>query len=700
MHIAIVHYHLSPGGVTTVIRAESVALTGAGIPHVILCGREAPTDLPARVLEDLDYSEKPATSPASLLARLRHEALDALGRDPDVWHFHNPTLGKNILFPEVIRLLAGSGEKLLLHLHDLAEDGRPKNYQLIAGSPHLYPIAPNIRYAFINQRDLEVFLHSGMPPELAAIHPNPTPSPRKSPANESPPLVLYPTRGIRRKNLGELLLLSALAPPGTRFAISRAPENPSAKPIHDDWRIFAEKHALPVSFEVTGNTPPFPGQPSTFEAWLDAATHLATTSIAEGFGMIFNEAAAFGKPLIGRNLPTNPSGNHPALYDEILIPSPWIDAEEFDYHLTAALTETHNLYDQPFDRETITTSRSAIQRGDHFDFGNLPEPIQKQIITRIHRDPDSEPIIHGLPARRWLSEALSISSPFEAPAPPFAETLLTTLRTLHESDPSPPTYLDPRNILHAYLKPEHFHFLLTAPPKIRAVIFDIYGTLLISKSGAVRPDPAFDPTLTEILTASGYPSPSSPTHTLDEAVRKYHSLSDHAHPEIDLRELWKEILQTNDELTSLVATIEDAWHPVLPMPGALQLIQKIAADGVLPGLLSNAQSNTLPALDRAIGNVTPLFDPELTILSYRHRIAKPSPALFNLAARRLADRGIAPNEILFIGNDPLQDIIPASRAGFRTALFTGHPDSLRPGDCSPDLILNSLSDLPELLHNL
>jgi FMN phosphatase YigB (HAD superfamily) len=51
---------------------------------------------------------------------------------------------------------------------------------------------------------------------------------------------------------------------------------------------------------------------------------------------------------------------------------------------------------------------------------------------------------------------------------------------------------------------------------------------------------------------------------------------------------------------------------------------------------------------------------------------------------RLAGRGISPAETLYIGNDPLQDIVTAAACGFKTALFTGHPDSIRPGECHPD----------------
>ena len=63
MKVAIVHYHLGPGGVTRVIEAASQALATAGIRHVILTGDSdvAPPEksLPVRQIEGLGYLTSP-----------------------------------------------------------------------------------------------------------------------------------------------------------------------------------------------------------------------------------------------------------------------------------------------------------------------------------------------------------------------------------------------------------------------------------------------------------------------------------------------------------------------------------------------------------------------------------------------------------------------------------------------------------------
>jgi len=214
------------------------------------------------------------------------------------------------------------------------------------------------------------------------------------------------------------------------------------------------------------------------------------------------------------------------------------------------------------------------------------------------------------------------------------------------------------------------------------VIFDVYGTLLEAPAGGVKPDPTADPLLREIITQHGHKPPDSPSAALHAAVLRHHRNAGTPFPEVDLRVLWREVLElpSDQDTSSLVIETEAAWHPARVTHGVVELLENFSATGIPLGILSNAQCNTLPSL----GSLTKLFAPDLTILSHQHGIAKPSPALFRLLAGRLAKCGIMPGETLYIGNDPLHDIEPAAAFGFKTALFTGHPDSWRAGACFPD----------------
>ena len=200
-----------------------------------------------------------------------------------------------------------------------------------------------------------------------------------------------------------------------------------------------------------------------------------------------------------------------------------------------------------------------------------------------------------------------------------------------------------------------------------------------------------DPLLRDVLRDFGHTPPTSPSDELYRAVQRHHMAAGVRYPEIDLRRLWREILNLPEgsDTSELVEALEAAWHPTNPMPRAAATIGAISRLGISLGLLSNAQSNTLTSL----GDVADLFAPELTILSYQHGFAKPSPELFQILTNRISERGILPAETLFVGNDPLQDIVPAKNAGFQTALFTGHPESRRDGECEPDLAFENWSDL-------
>jgi FMN phosphatase YigB (HAD superfamily)/glycosyltransferase involved in cell wall biosynthesis len=733
MKVVIVHYHLGPGGVTRVIEAAAQALTAASIRHVVLTGDPQPSGWgvsPQTLagasrsihIPGLGYLTAPGALTVEILTEsLRAAATEALGGPPDLWHFHNHSLGKNCLIPHVIARLARNDERIVLQIHDLAEQGRPANYQLVANCRTLYPFSPRIRYAFLNSRDRDVFTAAGLPPESATLLPNPVSvAPHSdSPADSLSPILFAPVRGIRRKNLGELVLLATLAPAGTRVAVSRAPSNPAALPVHDTWRKFTGKHRLPIGFDVVDRFAPAAGAATDLESWLAHASHIVTTSVSEGFGLPFLEAAALGKPLIGRNLP-HLTAEHAVhgiragrLYDRLLVPVDWSDLPILRDHLTTDLERNYRDYRRHLSQETIDATLAGLVRDGYLDFGNLPEPLQQGIIERL-ADPSNRRILlveidgETQPATDWLAAVIADHTPTATPgqlAPyspgEYQKSLTAIYQNLASQPAGPVRHLPAAEILTAHLGPGSFHFLLSslkpaaAPPAAyRAVIFDIYGTLLVAAPGGVKPDPLADPVLRDILRQFGHRPPLSPSSDLHAAVLRHHAAAGDPYPEVDLRALWREILSIapGTDTGPLVEAIEAAWHPAAPVPGAETVIQRLSRVGISLGLLSNAQSNTLASL----GGIADLFAPELTILSYQHGLAKPSPELFQILSDRLAGRGITPAETLFIGNDPLQDIIPAAAAGFRTALFTGHSESLRPGECHPDHRFTSWSHLAGL----
>lgn len=484
--VVIVHYHLRRGGVTRVIETAADCLRKAGVPHLILSGSEPEGGrrLPVRVLPRLDYRQpsKRPIKPESLLRSMRRAVREELGVDDFTWHLHNPSLGINPTLTSLVRLIADSRDPMILQHHDFAEDGRPGNYAAIADTDAIYPVAPQIRHAFINSRNARQLVAAGLPPGQADVLPNAITAPARTtpPAGEPEhPLLLYPVRGIRRKNLGELFVLARLAPEGTRLATTLPPANPRWQPIHNEWEQFAAETGLPVHLGVVGRLSPGPRAKKTFASWIRHATHFVTTSVSEGFGLGFLEPAILGKPLIGRHLHALGedfalAGIQPGrLYDRLLVPEAWVGRETLRQRLVTELQRNLELYGLPMSNEFLDKSFAAMRHDGHLDFGNLPEDLQRGVIRRLE-DPGAraEILVENGPDRElladWLPRTLGERRPTVRPGQlatfttdAYWQRLATCLQSASHATPRPPGYLEGHQVLTQFLRPGSFHFLCT-----------------------------------------------------------------------------------------------------------------------------------------------------------------------------------------------------------------------------------------------
>ena len=485
MPVVLIHYHLSAGGVARVIEGTSRILGRAKVPHLVLTGTapEDPSDLPLSVIEGLSYRRHANGMTADELAAAMRSAVEStLGSGPHLWHFHNHSLGVNLLMADVVAILAKSGERLVLQLHDLAEDGRPGNYPLLGHCAGLYPVAPQIRYAFLNVRDRDCFTAAGLPERYSMLLPNPIHLPDAAPSPlpaGSPARILYAVRAIRRKNLGEVFLLAALSPKGSRYAVTLAPSQSRWQACYAKWKAFGERSGLPVDLAVVGRFGPEGTNDHSFEAWLAGSTHLLTTSVAEGFGLGFLEAAARGKPLFGRNLPAV-SKDYAAqgiktgrLYERILIPSTWINPEHLRQVLTATLQSLLETYGCDLTYAYVDQVFDALHVDGYLDFANLPEDLQQGLLEQlVHGGTPDEVLIEiegeRLPAIDWLKEILAERTPtatIDQIAHYSPEAHLARLTALYDEllavTPQAPSFLPKHHVLPHYLRPGNFHFLLT-----------------------------------------------------------------------------------------------------------------------------------------------------------------------------------------------------------------------------------------------
>ncbi len=273
--------------------------------------------------------------------------------------------------------------------------------------------------------------------------------------------------------------------------------------------------------------------------------------------------------------------------------------------------------------------------------------------------------------------------------------------------------------------------VLTKLKSVRAVLFDIYGTLLVSGSGdvGVSRAAACERALSEALCAVGV---SSPGGSLDEAARAglesffatievFHERSRSEgveYPEVDIISVWSRVVRELSErgllnvpsaldIRQLAVEYESRANPVWPMPGLEECLASLRGGGLRLGIISNAQFYTRELFPALLGKEAEElgFEPGLQFYSYQYGWGKPGSKLFELAAEELAaeKRGrqrIEPENVIFVGNDMLNDILGAKQVGFRTALFAGDGRSLqlrrddrRVSETVPDLVLTNLGQL-------
>ena len=258
---------------------------------------------------------------------------------------------------------------------------------------------------------------------------------------------------------------------------------------------------------------------------------------------------------------------------------------------------------------------------------------------------------------------------------------------------------------------------------IHAVVFDVYGTLLISGTGDVGSSDDSDDgaAIRDAMEAAGWLVENARLPSIDQLHREIRRSNDERmsetcpKPEVDIFEIWRKTLiaadlapfaEQTDRVAALAAHYEAKANPTWPMPGAKELLPTLASSQLPLGIVSNAQAFTLPLVEDLLGGPVEEhgFDLDLCIYSFRYRQAKPSPRLFDALRSGLRRRGILPQQTLYVGNDKLNDIWAAAQAEMKTAWFAGDQRSCRPraddprcDSLEPDLVLTELSQLPSCL---
>lgn len=316
--IAMLHYHVRPGGVTTVIRNAQRAL---GHKHHV------------EVFADFGYDERPARSQAEFLAgaNLLKDKLARQLRGVDVLHTHNVGLGKHPRLTYAVKLVAERTTiKIINQVHDFPEDNRPAQLKALrscTGKPDdkfwramCYYDAPNVAWATLTTHDAVKLAARGIPSPKIHVLPNPVddefftqPTPSRAALQEAAKkiaafarahrfpfdprkkMLLSPMKVMVRKNNEEAVeLVKRLKK--YQLVISLDASSASDRAYSDRLKRQIRRERLPVAIGVgTEFENPF--------LLFHRADAILTTSKVEGFGYTFVEGWLCGKPVLGRDIP-------------------------------------------------------------------------------------------------------------------------------------------------------------------------------------------------------------------------------------------------------------------------------------------------------------------------------------------------------------------------------------------------------------
>jgi glycosyltransferase involved in cell wall biosynthesis len=424
--LIVAHYHLRPGGVRRVIETALPRLADGGrMRRVVFAVGESPnpewlervrlslpgTELEIRVHPEFLYWSEHHPDGAKLLQNLDALCLRLLeefgGAECILWA-HNLGLGRNI---PLSKAWAGAtrktGATMISHHHDFFFDNRWNLWPemrasgtatLAEAAQAVFPTAGRISHVAINRADHQC-LAAGLGSRAVWI-PNAVTPARHSLAQEKTtldwlssrtgfdgPFWLLPCRLLRRKNIAESVLLARWLRPEARVVTTGAPTSREELRYAEALRESADRDHWNLDLSILAgisNHPPV-------SALIAKAEVVLLTSLMEGFGLPYLEAAEGNRPLLARSLPNvmpdlvSMGLRAPLVYDEVLVPPDLFNANKesstqlslWNEWRSALPDEARELCEEPV---FLSHSGAAVP------FSRLSYAAQEEVLSRHSPD--------------------------------------------------------------------------------------------------------------------------------------------------------------------------------------------------------------------------------------------------------------------------------------------------------------------------
>ena len=352
-------------------------------------------------ISDMENYPDPETITDTLLDRFKG----------DLWWIHNYHIGKNPFFTEAILQIAENfpQQQMVFHIHDFPESGRYTNLSSIhryVTSP-LYPVSSNVKYVTINSRDRNYLIRAGIPDDMVFLLNNPVGPIKKEKgerrletdrnaidkvlSNSAPsyikgaPLLIYPVRTIRRKNVLEAGLLARCSRTSVNLLVTLPGISETEKGYSNLVDSCFNSGLVPGAAQA--GIKAADGDISFLDL-IDAGKLIISSSVQEGFGYLFINSLQWGKPLFTRDLEIIDGfrdifkEDRSYFYDEIKIPLGNSLREILREHYHRKIMEVGIFLDKKI-VSTLSQQIKLMLQMETIDFSYLSPSMQKEFLKNL-----------------------------------------------------------------------------------------------------------------------------------------------------------------------------------------------------------------------------------------------------------------------------------------------------------------------------
>lgn len=232
-------------------------------------------------------------------------------------------------------------------------------------------------------------------------------------------------------------------------------------------------------------------------------------------------------------------------------------------------------------------------------------------------------------------------------------------------------------------------------PKIRAVVFDLYGTLIDIETNESKPE-IYD-FLSKFLKYYGFDMlPDEMRMRIFNETERIKGASKEKYPEVDLLKVFSRALFRDEILNYPFVECIVRIFRILSIerirlfPEVMDVLKELKKSGYRMAVLSDAQRAFAYSEMRMLG-LDMFFD--YVFFSTEFGFKKPDPRIFRMVADVL---DVACSEIIYVGDSVKRDLIGAKEAGMLFALVRSSCDDFK---VKPDVCVKDLRELLSFLED-